>query len=408
MKAGVGYAEGKNAFQCGHSAGKRALESGSIKAASFVHSFCTNDLDVKEFKKGLRSAVGDNVPIAGATTVGVLSNNGLSYQGCAAVALVLQSEYKIRSAMVDGIEKDPTESGIKLAQQLELQPDDKLMFLLYDMIKKPAAKNQQLELNSMLALLNGVRSIADFSIPIFGGGLIGDYDFNHSVLFNSLQANSKSALGIVFSGAIDVYSISMHGCAPLDGIYHTITKMEKNTILELDGRPADVLIDDIYQDAEWRRELPVKDLTIARNLGAKYESFRESNYINRVIPGTSDKENGISIPEQNWTTGTEIQFMIRDNEEMMQSARRNSRELVNRIAAAGKKPVFGIYFDCAGRTAAFSNSLFEEASYVQKVFNEFNIPLLGCYSGIELGTVAGNCVAQEWTGLLVIVTYSLG
>jgi len=246
------------------------------------------------------------------------------------------------------------------------------------------------------------------NIPIYGGGLIGSYEFEHATFFHNDRKGTNCATGLVISGDCDVFSISMHGCTPFDGAYHTITKKDGAVILELDGRPADALIDEIYQSREWRDELPIKDLTIAKYFGPKYAPCRESNYVNRMIPGPADNGKGVAIPEQDWEVGADVQFMIRDNEEMLASAEQNSAGLLCRLKAEGKTPAFGIYIDCAGRTASFSDSMQEEAALVQRVFNKLKVPLIGVYSGFELATVDGMCVGQEWTGLLVVITHSEG
>ena len=408
MKAGVGFARGKNAYECGLQAAANAVKSGSINNPSFVLTCTTVDLDLQGYTRGVKSVLGDQTPVAGATAVGVITNEGYSYENGAAAVLVLEGGEAFRSTLVSDIDKDESKAGLRMANQLGVSPDDKLMLLLYDMIKHQSGKNQPLVFNSMLKLLQGIGHKDDFSVPIFGAGLINSQNFGHSTMFLDDYADINSALGIVIKGDFRIYSVSMHGCAPFDGIYHRITKKQDDIILELDGRPAAELIDDIYQSKEWRNELPVKDLTIAQNTGAKYEIFRETNWINRLIPGPSFSGSGIIIPEQDWQIGDEIQFMVRDNEEMLDSAWRNSKKLLRQIFADGFEPVCGIYTDCAGRIATFSNSLYDEAMFVQQAFDELKIPLFGFYSGIELATVDGKCVAQEWTGLLIVITQDAG
>ncbi len=401
MRAGVGYSKCENAYQCGYQVGERAIKSGSIIKPSFALGFCTKDLEVDEYAKGLRAALGNDATITGGTVVGVIANEDISHGEQAAAAMVLQFETTtFRTAFVRNIDQNAERGGCELLRRLDASPGDKLMLMLYDMVKTRVTEKQPPELNSILALLKAYNASG---VPLFGGGLISDFDLSPSKLFYNDAVHSKSASAVVFNGDIKVYTTIMHGCTPLDGAYHTITRKKGKTILELDGLPADVLIDEIFQSTAWRRELPVRDLTIARNYGAKYEPFREENYINRLIPGSAVRGKGIVIPEQDWKVGTEIQFMIRDNEGMIDSTLRNTKKLLQRIKADDKKPVLGIYIDCAGRTACFSNSIQEEASIVQSIFNNIGTPLLGFYSGMEIATVNGKYVGQEWTGLLVVI-----
>ena len=409
MKAGIGYAQEKNAYQCGYQAALRAMEAGSGPAPSYGLSFCTNDVDIDEFRKGLRAAFGNDAVIAGFTAVGVIANEGLSYTDSAAAVLALQcNKVKIRAASVFDSGENEKEAGMTLAKELGALPDDKVLLLFYDMVKKVKKQDRPLEMTSMLSILSGLTQGGAAKIPIFGGGLMGTLKFDHSVYFDNDRTGSNYAAGLVIGGDCGVYSAGMHGCTPFDGAYHAITKKDGAAILELDGQPVDALIDEIYQSRDWRNELPITDLTIAKNFGPKYAPCREADYINRIILGPAAGEMGIRVPEQDWQVGADVQFMIRDNEEMLASAEQNSAALLRRIKADGRTPLLGIYVDCAGRTASFSNSGEEEAALVQREFNEHNIPLIGVYSGFELATVDGECVGREWTGLLIVITHSEG
>ena len=71
----------------------------------------------------------------------------------------------------------------------------------------------------------------------------------------------------------------MHGCAPLDGVYHRITKVAGPVIYELDDEPIVEMIDDLYGNQDWRHQHPVSMLTIGKNCGSKFEEPKESNYV---------------------------------------------------------------------------------------------------------------------------------
>ena len=111
---------------------------------------------------------------------------------------------------------------------------------------------------------------------------------------------------------------------------------------------------------------------------------------------------GIKLFEPDIKQGDEIQFMMRDSYEIASSAERNSTELMDNIKGDGRKAVFGLYIDCAGRTAQYSNSPVEEASKVQEVFNRYNTPLLGFYSGVEVAPLMGRSRGLDWTGVLLV------
>ncbi|MBW2638905.1 MAG: FIST C-terminal domain-containing protein, partial [Deltaproteobacteria bacterium] len=185
--------------------------------------------------------------------------------------------------------------------------------------------------------------------------------------------------------------------------YHTITKSNGAVINEVDGRPIVHLIDEQYGTQDWRGQRPVKRLTIGVNHGEKFGDVMEENFVNRLITGALPNEAGVVIFEPDLDEGTEFLFMLRNNKTMIESARRNSAELMEEIVKNGEKPVFGLYIDCAGRTANASDSLIEEASEIQKVFNRYDTPLLGFYSGVEIAPLLGKSRGLDWTGVLLVL-----
>jgi hypothetical protein len=49
------------------------------------------------------------------------------------------------------------------------------------------------------------------------------------------------------------------------------------------------------------------------------------------------------------------------------------------------------------------NTKIEEASEVQEVFNQYNIPLLGFYSGVEIAPLLKKSRGLDWTGVLLVL-----
>ena len=106
-------------------------------------------------------------------------------------------------------------------------------------------------------------------------------------------------------------------------------------------KPIVDMIDEFYGNQRWRHRHPVDLLTIGINYGRRFEEPEEANYVNRLITGALPDGKGIAIFEPDLETGTEIQFMLRDSARMIESARRNSLELMEQIKADGKKAILG-------------------------------------------------------------------
>jgi hypothetical protein len=404
MKVGVGYCSKSDAFASGRIVAETAMANGDIENPNLVIAFCHGQLDADEFLKGLRSVVGITVPIIGGSAVGIITNDHLSYDGSPAGAAILQSD-KIECQIGCGsnLDKDERKAGRELAENLSHIDDGNFLLIFYDSIKVPPTATTPPVMNASPLIINGIEGALRLSIPILGAGVLGDFDFKPTKQFCGSYAGSQLVVGALFGGDLHHYYSIMHGCSPKDGIYHTITKMEGPAIYEVDGRPVVEMIDEMYGNKEWQTQLPVRRLTIGVNYGAKYGEYKEGEYVNRLIAGVMPEGRGIVIFEPDLEVGTEILFMLRDSRQMMESAKQNTEKLLIRIKAEGRKPVFGLYIDCAGRTAAVSETLTEEASEVRDLFKQSGIPLLGFYSGVEVAPLLGKSRGLDWTGVLWVI-----
>ena len=404
MKVGVGYSNERDAFASGVMVAETALANGKIEEPRLVIAFCHGQVNADDFLKGLQSVVGQETPIIGGSAVGIITNDHLSYEGCPAGAMILQSrQLECQVGCADNLDKDERKAGRKLAENLSRGRDGDFLLIFYDSIKIPSTASTPPIMNASPPIIGGIEEAMEISIPILGAGLIGDFDFQPTRQFCGSSAGSQLLVGALFGGRMHHYHQIMHGCTPKDGSYHTITKIEGPVIYEVDGLPVVRLIDEMYGNQDWQTQLPVKRLTIGVNYGAKYGEYKEGEYVNRLIAGILPDGKGIVIFEPDLEMGTEILFMLRDSKQMMESVAQNTTKLLAQIKDEGRKPVFGLYIDCAGRTAGFSETLTEEASEIRDLFNQAGIPLLGFYSGVEIAPLLGKSRGLDWTGVLWVM-----
>ena len=403
MKVGIGWRNEKNAFLSGKNVAESAIENGALFRYDFVIAFCSGQLDHNEFFKGVQSVVGTEVPVIGGSAIGIITNDYLSYEGYPAGIAIIQSDnFQHKVAVAGNLDEDEKTAGNRLAEKLADELKGKLLLLFYDSVKIPATAEAPPVLNASSPLIEGIEKNLRSAVPIIGAGLIGDYDFGPTKQFCGFFVDSQCAVGAMLSGNFTPYFRIMHGCSPLDGVYHKISKIKGSVIYELDGKPVVEMIDELYGNKDWRNQHPVNLLTIGVNCGRRFDEPEEANYINRLITGALPDGQGIGIFEPDLAPGVEIQFMLRDSSKMIESARQNSNEIMKQIRSDGKKALFGIYIDCAGRTAEQSNTITEEAIEVQKVFNENQTPLIGFYSGVEVAPLLEKSRGLDWTGVLLI------
>jgi hypothetical protein len=402
LKAGVGYVNESDAKAAGKAAAESALKDGGVSRPSAALAFCSGRSDADAFYSGLRETLGPGVPILGGSSVGVITRDALSYKGFPAAAAVLEGDaLRARAVSVDGVDKGGEAAGRGLAKGLACGPQDKALLLFYDSVRVPARRDAPPVINPSAPLLSGLGEGLPGGLPVIGAGLVGTYEFGPTRQFCGGRVGEQCAAALALSGGFRPFHRIMHGCIPLDGLYRKITKMEGDVLYELDGRPIVNIIDE-FKVAGWRSNHPVNYLSIGVNCGERYGEPREDMYINRLITGITQDGRGVGMFEPDLEEGMEIQFMIRDMERMADSAAENSEALLEEAARAGR-PAFGLYIDCAGRTAEFSHSIAEEAAEVQRAFLKRGLPLLGFYSGVEIAPLMGRSRGLDWTGVLFVM-----
>jgi len=404
VKAGIGYCNNEDAFLAGCRTAETAIADGSIDRPDIVLSFCAGCVDHTEFLRGLKSVVGTDVPVIGGSTIGIVTNEELSYEGYPTGTAIIQADkYTIDISYQGGLNICERDAGKILAENLNLAESNSTMFIFYDSIKKPATDTNPPVMNASAPLIAGIEEVAG-EIGIFGAGLIGDQNFQPVSMFCGTKTADQCVVGAVINGDFNMQYSIMHGLTPLDGLYHTITEIEGDIIYKVDGNPIVEMIDDLYGNRLWRNQHPVQLVSIGVNHGKRYSIPQESHFVNRMITGALPDGSGVVLFEPDLEEGTEIQFMLKDTGEIIDSARKNSTEIMRDIHSKGNKPVLGFYIDCAGRTALLSNTQSEEAHEVQKVFNQYETPLFGIFSGVEIAPMAGKNRGLDLTGVLLVFT----
>lgn len=402
-------ADASAAFEAGQAASRTMLAAVGAEPPSLLFAFCNGTVDQTEFLRGIRSVFGSEIPVVGGSTVGVITNEALNYDGpaCALAACSLQ-QTEVHISTGHGLAEDEWTAGKNLGEAiLSKGGEAQAMLLFYDSIKSMATAEAPPVLVASPPLLAGLESVIR-DLPIVGAGLLSDLRMEQAAaVFDGKSSSTAEAVAVLFKNSdLHFDTAIMHGCTPLDGIYHTVTRSEGACLFEVDNQPIANLIDSMYGDREWRNEVPVRRLTIGMNHGEKFGELEEHNFVNRLIAGVLPDDGGVALFEPDLAEGSEIMFMVRDPLKMVESAAQNSRALVRRVMDEGRRVLFGLYINCAGRAASISDSPTEEAAEVMAALNEHDIPLLGMYTGVEIAPFLGRSRGLDWTGVLWLVSTS--
>ena len=209
----------------------------------------------------------------------------------------------------------------------------------------------------------------------------------NSYLIGGLTAASSESphisdqSGKAISGALlspetcEILTGLSQGCSPISETL-TITRSQRNIILELDGRPAfDVLLD--VTGKEFLDNLQKMGGTIF--VAFPIQGSDKGDYTVRNLVGLDPQNNVIAISE-NISDGDKLLFCRRDKESAVKDMYRMSEDLKRRI---GEKQIRGgVYISCAARGPNQFSGSAREVDIIKETLGDF--PLAGFYANGEI------------------------
>ena len=182
--------------------------------------------------------------------------------------------------------------------------------------------------------------------------------------------------GVALSpAAVEIATALSQGCTPL-GRARTVTRAQKNILVELDGRPAlDAFVEDIGEDlaSDLRR---VGGLIFAAVPVAGSDT---ADYTVRNLVAIDPGNRVIAIAEE-VPVGGKVLFCRRDRESAVRDMRRMTEDLQRRV---GERTIRGgLYVSCAARGPNQFAAPERETEIIRETLGEF--PMAGFFANGEL------------------------
>ncbi|HVF19428.1 MAG TPA: FIST N-terminal domain-containing protein [Mycobacteriales bacterium] len=400
-RAGTAFVDAPGSRAAGEKAALDALDAAGLDAAELAFCFHHGRHDPTEVLAGVRDALGSEVRIVGGTAMGIITNSSVSYEGhevgiavlgglpasstvfASATGLAGTSEHSVGAAL-----------GAALAAQANGSELD--VVLLYSSIKRGLTHPDGLALNFGTPLLTALQAALGPARSVAGAGLIDSIQPTHSHVFTDAGTDADAAVAIGFRNGLRVDTVVLHGCRPA-GSYHTITRTEGPVVLEIDDRPALDVIDELLDGALTRAEYPF-NVILGVNHADRYAPFDEESYQTRLCLAVDEDRRGLVMFEPDLEPGSLVQLMRVSTH--LDYAKDRVAALLGRLD--GRTPLLALYADCAGRCVMGSAMPDEEGHAVRAAIGD--IPLLGFYTGVEIGPVAGMAKPLDWTGVLCLLS----
>ncbi|EAZ82072.1 FIST C-terminal domain-containing protein [Algoriphagus machipongonensis] len=398
---GVGFAETTDSLLAGVEASKQALQTAGLfpEEVQLCFLFCTSRHEAEHFFEGVKSCLGEQTQYFGGFSNGACTNTELGYDGYQAiVGLLGKGDFKFDLMIQEGIGFHEFETGKSLGLKIQAQKYDSepQMFLLFDAVNRLEGR---FRMNYGTPFIKGMSESIQKWPNTIGARMLGDMKFKPTRQWCGQSMSQNAAMALLMHGNIKMDSQIMHGCQPASA-YHKVTAVKGANILELDHKPALEVVGKILGPDLMERPQELKFfVTLGKNVGDKWEAFNPGNYINRMCVGVDTQGKGIYMAEMDIETGMEVQLMRRSFEMEYVSVR--TKKLIQRVKSQNRRIIFGLYINCSGRAAAYSNHTDEDVRYVQEAIDgEF--PLMGIYEAGELAMIGEKLQVLDWTGLFCI------
>lgn len=242
-----------------------------------------------------------------------------------------------------------------------------------------------------LARLNEVCSRA----TIVGGLASGAEARGQNRLFLNDQVLRQGLVGVSLSGPVRITSVVSQGCRPV-GEPLTVTRVERNVIHELLGRPAiDVLRGMYHTAAPAEQTLIQRGLFVGCAVGdAGSRQTRHDFLIRNLLGVVGDSGLAVNALVQ---PGQIVQFHVRDAQtadEEMQSL------LTDKVAEFGETPGGGLLFSCNGRGRRMFGAPHHDIQVVNRL--AAGCEVAGFFASGEIGPIGRRTYIHGFTSSLIL------
>jgi small ligand-binding sensory domain FIST len=390
IRAGVGQSQQQSTGQAVEAAARQALAHAGISRADLAMIFFTADHagHQRELVTAVIRTVGTDC-VFGSSAAGVLTGEGeIEGSGGIAVLVIAGEEIIGRPFIFEPLRGNETNLGASFGEFLaKTQEQNSLMVLLPDTY----SGNPQ-------PLLRSMASNAGFH-PVIGAGSTENGAAGATFQLCGDKLASNSIAGAYLSGAFDAHIDITQGCQPISEPM-MITKAEGNLIHEINDHPAIEVFAKLLKGPlaeDLRRALMV--LFVGLPADRQENSVAAAKYLVRNIIGL-DPEKGILGVAEEVSAGEAMIFAMRDG----QRARDDLAQMLHRQVEmlGGKKPAFGLYFNCCARGSSLYGLPGIDSAYIAQALGDF--PLIGMFGGYELAPLGRTNHLFAYTGVLALIT----
>jgi small ligand-binding sensory domain FIST len=390
IRAGAGQSSRSSTKDAAAEAASHALAEAGISRADAVMAFFSAEHGSRpeELAESLRKATGTE-KVTGCSSAGVLTGAG-EVEGSHGLAVLALASDQVRGQpfLVQPLRERDEIAGAEIARETaRTGGEDFLVVVLPDTYSGHPQR-----------LLGSFESHAGF-VPVVGAGASESGAARTTYQLCGASVTTNAVAGMGFTGAFKTHVDITQGCQPITEPMK-ITKAKDNLIYEIDNRPALEVFARLLKGPlaeDLRRALMV--LFVGLPAVKDENSVAPGKYVIRNIVGLDPQKGVLGVADE-VHEGQALIFALRDG----QRAREDLIQMLQRQAErlAGKKPAFGLYFNCCARGASLYGVEGIDTAYIRQILGNF--PLIGMFGGYELAPLGRSNHLFAYTGVLALIT----
>jgi small ligand-binding sensory domain FIST len=391
IRAGVGQSTEASTEKAVEQAFAAALAQAGIGQADMaLIVFTAEHMRDRERLRNAVSHASNHAVVVGSSAAGILSAEGEveGSHGIAVLALA-SDQLQANAFLFEPLRGHDAEAGAKIAKLTRTRPSLDSNFLTLLM---PDSYNGQAQ-----EMLQAMQDEIGYS-PVIGAGSSESGVAGATFQLCKDHVATNAVTGVHLSGSFEAFIDITQGCQPITEPL-AITRADGNIIYEIDNRPAfevftSVLKGPLLEDL--RRALMY--VFVGLPADRLRNTVGAGEYLVRNIIGLDSKKKIIGVADE-VNEGQAMIFTLRDG----QRARDDLGQMLKRQAQrlTGKKPAFGIYFNCCARGASLYGIPGIDSAYIRQLLGDF--PLIGMFGGYELAPLGGANHLFAYTGVLALI-----
>jgi small ligand-binding sensory domain FIST len=389
IRAGVGRSTEASTEKAVEEAFAAALAQAEIRQADMaLIVFTAEHMRDQERLRNAVSHASNHAVVVGSTAAGILTGEGEveGSHGIAVLALA-SDQLQTKAFLFEPLRGHDAEAGARVAKLTGPSLGGNLLTVLI-----PDSYNGQAQ-----EMLQAIEREIGYS-PVIGAGSSESGVAGATFQLCNDKVATNAVTGLHLSGSFESFIDITQGCQPITEPL-VITRAGGNIIYEIDNRPAfevftSVLKGPLLEDL--RRALMYVFVGVPAD--RRRNSVGGGEYLVRNIIGLDSEKKIIGVADE-VTEGQVMVFTLRDG----QRARDDLGQMLKRQAQRldGKKPAFGVYFNCCARGTSLYGIPGIDSAYIRQTLGDF--PLIGMFGGYELAPLGGANHLFAYTGVLALI-----